>query len=235
MQRYFFILLIVFPIAGFSQQKSKGFTAIGLVGSLDYTNRTLDYSAENEWVAAMRNTNEVGNTGFMVYSQVQYTFSKRLRVEGGVGYSNRSYKTKFEDLHWTSDDPDLPVKSRTIHRFKHITLPLNLNYSIYTKNKVNVYITAGIATNIFLARRTKVESPEAHGGDRGYSFSKRSGYTKFTATARAGAGIEYLVMKRFSLRIEPYYQRTVRSITTDDGAKEYIYAFGLATGMFYLF
>lgn len=235
MQRYLFIVLFIFPIAVFGQQKSKGFTAIGLVGSLDYTNRTLDYSAANEWVASMRNTNEVGNTGFMVYSQVQYTFNKRLRVEGGVGYSNRSYKTKFEDLHWASDDPNLPVKSRTIHRFKHITLPLNINYSIYTKNKFNVYITAGIATNIFLARRTKVESMDARGEDSGYAFSKRSGYTKFTATARAGAGIEYLVMKRFSLRMEPYYQRTIRSITTGDGAKEYIYAFGLATGMFYIF
>lgn len=229
------ILFILFAFEALSQEKSKGFSAVGLMGSIDYTNRTLDYSPANEWISKTRDANETGNTGFTVYSQVQYKFNERLRIEGGVGYSNRSYKTKFEDLHWTSDDTGFPVKSRTIHRFKHITLPLNINYSIYTRNRLSVYITAGIATNIFLARRTRVESLETDGDDVGYAFSKRSGYTKFTATARGGAGIEYKVMKRFALRIEPYYQRTIRSVTTDNDAKEYIYAFGLATGMFYSF
>lgn len=235
MRHWLFTLLILFTVEAHGQEKSKGFTAVGLVGSLDYTNRTLDYSSANEWISKARDANETGNTGFTVYSQVQYKFNERLRIEGGVGYSNRSYKTKFEDLYWTSDDPGLPVKSRTIHRFKYITLPLSTNYSIYTRNRLSVYITAGIATNIFLARRTSVESLETDGDDVGYAFSKRSGYTKFTATVRGGAGIEYKVMKRFALRVEPNYQRTIRPITSDDDAKEYIYALGLATGMFYSF
>lgn len=235
--RHLLLILLILPSAiTFGQQeKSKGFTAIGLMGSLDYTNRTLDFTAENEWVAATRDRNEIGNTGSAVYSQVRYKFNNRLSVEGGVGYSNRSYKTKFEDLYWTSDDPALPVKSRTIYRFKYITLPLNINYSVYTHNKIRLFVTAGVATNIFLARRTKVQSTLADGKDNNYAFSKRGGYTTFTATARGGIGFDYQVMKRFTLRIEPYYQRTIRSITADDTAKEYIYALGLATGLFYSF
>jgi hypothetical protein len=235
MQHWLFILLLA-PVTAFCQQeKSKGFTAVGLMGSLDYTNRTLDFTAGNEWVAAMRDRNEIGNTGFTVYSQVRYKFSSRWRIEGGVGYINRSYKSKFEDLHWTSDDAALPARSRTIHRFKYITLPLNINYSLYTHNKIRLFATAGVATNIFLARRTKVQSTFTNGSNSDYAFSKRSGYTTFTATARGGVGLDYQVMKRFTLRIEPYYQRTLRSITADDTAKEYIYALGIATGMFYSF
>lgn len=235
MHHWLFILLLLPATAFCQQEKSKGFTAVGLMGSLDYTNRTLDFTAENEWVAAMRNRNEIGNTGFTVYSQVRYKFNSRLSIEGGVGYTNRSYKTKSEDLHWTSDDAALPVRSRIIHRFKYITLPLNINYNLYTHNKIRLFATAGIATNIFLARRTKVQSTLADGSDNDYAFSKRSGYTTFTATARGGVGLDYQVMKRFALRIEPYYQRTIRSITADDTAKEYIYALGVTTGMFYSF
>jgi hypothetical protein len=236
MQHSLLILFIFIPALAFGQQeKAKGFTAVGLMGSLDYTNRTLDFVAENEWVAAMRNRNEIGNTGFTVYSQVRYKFNSRLSIEGGVGYANRSYKTKSENLHWTSDDAALPVKSKTIYRFKYITLPLNINYNIYTHNKIRLFAAAGVAANIFLARRTKVQSSFANGTNNGYAFSKRSGYTTFTATARGAVGIDYQVMKRFTLRIEPYYQRTIRPITADDTAKEYIYAFGLATGMFYAF
>lgn len=235
MQRSLLTLILLFPFVSFSQETSKGFTAVGLMGSLDYTNRTLDFSDVNGWVATARDQNEIGNIGFMVYSQVQYKFNNRLRLEGGVGYSNRSYKTKSEDLHWVTNDPDLPVKSRTVHRFKYISLPLNVQYDIYTHNKFRLFAIAGIATNIFLARRTQVQSSLANGNNNDYSFSKRSGYTTFSAIARCGVGLDYQVMKHFTVRIEPYYQRTIRSITVDDHAKEYIYVLGVATGIFYSF
>jgi hypothetical protein len=231
-----FILLVLLPITALCQQeKIRGFTAVGLMGSLDYTNRTLDYSTANESAAARRDGNEIGNTGFTIYSQVRYKLNNRVYIEGGVGYANRSYKTKSADLYWTTDDPSLPTKNRTIYRFKYITLPLNINYSIYRRNKIRLFATAGVATNIFLGKRTKVQSSFADGDESNYTFSKRAGYTTFTATIRGGIGLDYQVMKRFTLRMEPYYQRTIRSVTADDNAKEYIYAWGLATGVLYSF
>jgi hypothetical protein len=236
MQFRLYILFLLLPVAAQCQQeKSRGFTAIGLMGSFDYTSRTLDFSSNNEWTKATRNKNETGHTGFTVHSQVRYKFNNRVYLEGGVGYANRSYKTKFEDLQWTPDDASLLMKSRTIYRFKYITLPLNINYGIYTHKKIRLFATAGIATNIFLAKRTKVHSSFANGSDSDYAFSKRAGYTTFSAMASGGVGIDYQIMKRFALRVEPYYQRTIRSITVDDDTKEYIYAFGLSTGMFYSF
>lgn len=236
MQYRIFILFILLPGAAICQQeKSRGFTAVGLMGSFDYTNRALDFSSDSEWTAATRDQNEVGNTGFTVYSQVRYKLNNRIYIEGGVGYANRSYKTKFEDLDWASDDPSLATKSRTIYRFKYITLPLNINYSIYTHKKMRVFASARIATNIFLAKRTRVQSSFSNGSNSEYAFSKRAGYTTFSVAAKGGVGFDYQVMKRFAIRVEPYFQRTIRSVTVDDNAKEYIYAWGVATGMFYSF
>jgi hypothetical protein len=48
-----------------------------------------------------------------------------------------------------------------------------------------------------------------------------------------GAGIDYRFARRFTFRAAPFYQRSLTSIVAEDQAKEYLFSFGVATGVYY--
>ncbi|MBT1711165.1 outer membrane beta-barrel protein [Fulvivirgaceae bacterium PWU5] len=230
--KYFIVLIILtFPIAAVAQDTTKvrRFTGLALTFSPQYSYRSLHFDADSRWLEALRD-NEVPGTGFKARAQVRYRISDRIDLLGGVEYANHAIKTRYEDLTWSGDAEGLPGKSRTIYRYKFLALPLHVNYTFASLEHLRVYAVSGVTTSVFLSRKTKVDMADDH-----HASAKTVGFARFTWSATLGAGLEYALGHRFSLRAEPFIEHYFNSISTDDHTKEYLFAFGLSTGVVWAF
>ena len=231
MKYYFLLLILSLPIAATAQDTTKvrRFTGLALTFSPQYSYRSLQYDAGSRWLKSLRD-NEVPGTGFKVRAQVRYRISDRIDLLGGLEYANHSIRTDYEDLTWVGDATDLPGKSRTIYRYKFLAVPVYVNYTLKTRDNLRVYAVGGITTCVFLSRKTKVDLGSDH-----HASVKDVGFAKFTWSATLGAGLEYALGSRLSLRAEPFFEHYFKSISTDDHTKEYLFSFGLSTGIAWAF
>lgn len=231
MKYYFLLLILTLPMATAAQgtTRTRRFTGLMLAFTPQYSYRALRYDADSHWLESMRQ-NEVPGTGFKARSQVRYGINDRLHLLGGVEYANLGIKTRYEDLHWLGNADGLPERSRTIYRYKFLSLPLHVNYTLATRKHMRVYALGGITTSVFLSRKTRVDVDD----DRQAS-SKNVGFAKFTWSATVGAGLEYAFGQRLSVRAEPFIEHYFRSISTYAHAKEYLFSFGLSTGVVWAF
>lgn len=236
MKRETVLMFLLFPIAAISQpeKQMRRLTAIGIVASTDFSYRTLQFASSNSWIAERRNREEIGNYGFTAGFVMDFRLHKKVKFESGLLFSNKGLKTKFEDLTWTSDDPLMPAKSKTIYRFKYLAMPANFRYCFPTTKKVGLFITVGISANIFLTKKTKVALIYTNGNNDEHASSMQTGYSKFNLAACMGAGIEYRPLNRIVIRMAPFYQRFLNSIIVDNAAKEYLFSYGVSTGFHYV-
>jgi hypothetical protein len=110
---------------------------------------------------------------------------------------------------------------------------MSVSYGFFTSEKVIVFARAGLSAGVFLSKKTKVIATYAGGDDAVHASSKQVGYARFNLSATIGAGIDYRLSKRFTVRAEPFYQRSLTSIVVDNSAREYLYSFGVTTGVYY--
>lgn len=236
MKHEILLMLLLFPCAAIGQpeKQMRRLTAIGIVASPDFSYRTLKFASSNSWIEERRNREEIGNYGFTAGFVMDFRLHKKVKVESGLLFSNKGLKTKFEDLVWASGDPLMPAKSKTIYRFKYLTLPANFHYSFPTRKKVGLFVTAGISANIFLVKKTKVALHYTNGNSDEHASSRQTGYSKFNLAVSVGAGVEYQPLNRIIIRTAPFYQRFLNSIVVDNAAKEYLFSFGVSTGVHYV-
>jgi hypothetical protein len=229
-----FLITVVFPVIGFCQSETpqRKLTSIGIIFSPDYSYRTLNFASSNQWVAEKRNKEEVPNIGFSTGVHIRYRLREKLTLETGLRYANKSLKTKCEALIWASSDPTLPTRSKTIYRFKYLVFPVSFSYSFRSRGKVNLFVTTGVTANIFLFKKTSVVT--AGGNDNSHASSKQMGYSKINLSASIGVGVDYRLSKRFVLSAQPFYQRSLMSIVANRQAKEYLFSYGITTGIHYL-
>jgi hypothetical protein len=231
------LLLIVFlPFVGISQSKERvrRLASIGITVAPEYNYRVLNFSHDNQWLANMRDDEEVANTGLTIGIQPHFRMGKKMRLETGVLYSNKGLKTKWVDLAWVTDDAGLPAESKIVYRYKYLIIPMNVSYSIFEDEKVRLFASMGMSMNIFLQKKTKVIFENSSSSNDSHESFKQTGYSHLNFAARMGAGIDYRLSSRLNFRAEPYFQRSITSIVVDKGAKEYLFSFGLALGVHYL-
>jgi hypothetical protein len=235
MRSLLLLMVILFPAMTFCQQEksSRRLRSVGIVISPNHSYRTLNFAPSHEWIAEMRNNEEVGNFGFTAGFQAHYRLGSKLKFETGLLYSNKSLKTKYENLTWASSDPELPSRSKTIYHFKYLELPASVSYNFLVINRMSLFATTGLSANIFLSRKTTVAITYPDGNNSSHASSKQTGYSRFNLSAMIGAGIDYRLSKRITLRAAPIYQRSLTSIVADDDAKEYFFSFGVNTGIYY--
>jgi hypothetical protein len=232
-----FFVLASLPLAVSCQSSfpAPQLNSVGITFAPEFTYRTLTFSDRNDWVAEARNKEEIGNYGFTAGALVNYSLGKRVTFETGVMYANKSTKTKYKDLEWPSTDQELPSESQTLYHFKYITIPIDFNYNLFATEKVNVFAATGLSVGLFLSKKTKVVAIYPDGDKNTHASTKQVGYSRFNLFATVGAGIDYRVSKQLVVRVEPFYQRSLTSITADDDAKEHLFSFGVTTGVFYSF
>lgn len=231
MKYYFLLLILTLPMTASAQDtpRTRRFTGLVLTFTPQYSYRSLHYAEDNRWQESLRD-NEVPDTGFKARAQIRYRVNARVNILGGVEYANLGIKTHFEDLHWLDDAAGLPKKSRTIYRYKFLSLPVHVNYTFMTRENLRLYAVGGVTTSVFLSRKTKVDVDDSQ-----HASAKTVGFAKFTWSATVGAGLEYDLGQRMSVRAEPFFEHYVKSISSDDRAREYLYSLGISAGLVWAF
>ena len=236
MIKIFFAFIFLHPLIGFCQERqinNHGKLKIGLSFSPNYCFRQLRYTEANKWIGNMRN-NEIPKRGFTTGANLQYQINKKIILETGLLYSDQGEKTKVKDIVWITPDPAYPIKSNVIYHYQYIDLPLTIQYR-YPGNRINYFFTTGIIMNVFLVKRTAVTSQYADGNKNTNASAKDLGYAKLNLSAKLGFGLNYKISNRLSIQIEPVFHRSITSILTDKSTKEYLYHFGICSGVYYNF
>jgi hypothetical protein len=233
MRRALFLMMMIPVIALCQEKKSRRLTSVGIMISPDFSYRLLNFSSSNQWVANRRDDKEVGNFGFTTAIETHFRLGNKITLETGLSYVNKSLRTKSEELTWASDDSNLPSGSKTIYRYKYMAIPAIISYRFFDAGKISLFAAAGVSANVFLAKKTKIVSTYPDGDTDSHASSKQTGYSKFNLSATLGAGIDYRFSKRFIFRAEPFFQRSLTSIVADKAAREYLFSFGVSTGVHY--
>jgi len=228
--------ILFFPELGFGQtQGLRKFESIGLVFSPSISYRTLNYSSSNQWVARLRDNEELPSFGFMAGATIHYRLTSRIKIETGILYSDMGIKTKFKDLTWVTADEDFPLRTKTVFHHGSIRVPIKVNYQLFEHNKLKLYAVMGLSTNLFINKSTKVVTEYSDGHASSHTSSKHAGYSIFNVGLIVGTGVEYELSKRVYSRLEPNLIYSITSASVDKESNEYFYSLGINAGIFYRF
>ena len=207
--------------------------SIGLVFSPGISYRTLNYSSSIQWVASLRNNEELPAFGFMAGATIHYRLTNRLKIETGILYSDMGIQTRFKDLTWVTPDEGFPIRTKTVFHYGSIRAPIKVNYQLFEHNKLKLYAVMGLSTNVFINKRTKVVTEYPDGHSSSHTSSKHAGYSIFGVDLIVGTSVEYQVSKRIYFRLEPNLNYAMTSAAVDKSSREYFFSFGIMAGAFY--
>jgi hypothetical protein len=148
-------------------------------------------------------------------------------------FADKGEKTRATNLNWPVNDLHLPVRSRVVHHFQYIEIPLKLSYGFFTFNKINCFGSAGVSLGVFIAKKTNIISEYAHEKETSYTSTRYTGYTKFNPSVNLSFGFDYQLSGKLAGRLEPVYQHSIASIVADDSAREFLFSFGINISLYY--
>src|SRR6187551_2022951 len=194
MVRVCFFLLVISHVGVCQQQNSisRRKTSLGISFSPEFCYRSLRYGDDVHWISDERNSRELPATGFTTGLNVRYLFRDDLSVDAGILYSDKSYRNRAEALTWIVQDPSLPATSEVTIHYQTIEIPLKAYYYFPRKQgRLKAFVTAGLAANVFLARRTALRIKYPDGHDVRQASAAELGYTAATFGMSVGAGVLY--------------------------------------------
>ena len=208
---------------------STGKIALGLTFSPDYSYRTLISESSFRWLTELRDSTEIPKFGYTTGLSLIYKFKDRILLETGLCLSDKGEKTKIKELDYGETDPTFPTDRITLnYHYYYLDLPIKANY-IVLKGNVQIFVSAGLSTNIFLFQRTKIKF---EGSDESDASSSFDGMTRLNFAFLLGAGIDYKINKMLNIRAEPIFRHSITPIVNAP-IKQYQYSCGVNFGLHY--
>lgn len=167
---------------------------------------------------------------------IDYAISDKVELSSGISYSKESYmyqeQLAFSGYSALHMDHNVEIDI--------IQVPVRLNYKIAGNEKTRLYgvtgITGGVIMKVDNSSNTSLVNSISNlrSADEALSTNNSMGVlqngkmsTSTFVTADIGLGLEYQVAHRFSLFIEPLFQRSIKPIGRD---KESYQNYGLSVG-----
>lgn len=159
-------------------------------------------------------TIKINNTGYKAGIAAGYKISNRLTVESGLLFSRTNYSCNgryFNDKKVTEMMPQgMKIMSLTGY-CTAIEIPLRINYAVFSKNKFDMYASAGI-TSLVTTKESNLYHTLYNGvpADIKGSYSNTNFYPAASTDFRIG--IETKLNNGALLRFEPYIQLPLQGI-----------------------
>ncbi|WP_300353331.1 porin family protein [Fluviicola sp.] len=227
-----FILLLI-PGLSVSQLSDTLYRrlSIGISYEANLSGRQLNYSLSNQWVADLRNENEMLKYGYTAGLVFRYRLHPKLNLETGLRFADRGYTSPKETLVWESPDPKFPSKVKTTVSMNYVEIPVRFNYKLKV-GKLDIYAMGGLSLNFLTNKVTRFKmyyenvNKDINKDKTDYGFEER------TYSFSLGIGINIPFAKRLLLNVEPVYSQNFTSIVADKNAREYLYSIGVNTKLF---
>lgn len=200
---------------------------LGLSYSAFVTHRSLKYSADQDFVAEMRNKTEVPKYGYAVGVVAQKPIGNKSAIEVGVSFSNTGFRTKETQLTWEPGNDAYPAYTSSTFSFLHLGLSVRYRYIIAGK-RIQYYIMPGMAMQTLVERKTTIRTENNNKGMDKTVSAVRGGFAETGVTAIIAAGAKYNFSNRYAVCLEPLFRRQLNSIISGiKQDREFLYAFGL--------
>jgi hypothetical protein len=192
----------------------------------------LKSDAGSSYVPDMRNEQEIPKLGYSVGLSVLYDLNQSISLETGVLFSDRGEKTEELDLIGMDTVFNYPSKARFIYHYQYLDVPVKINIYLLRSN-LSIFVSGGVSANFLLNEFSRVKGEKSDGSE----FEEKTESDQlepFNLQVLIGAGIDYELSEKFSIRFEPVFRRSVMSIV-DAPIRQYPYSFGTNFAIYFHF
>lgn len=211
MKNCFFVFLFLTALAGNAQTQP----AFGVYYSPSFTSRITRANSDLNWSKKQWDKLESGGVGFAVGALAERTFSSKLSLRGGVGFS--TFVERVDSL------KDLGIdKCKTDYRF--FEMPVVASYYFGEKKSRRSYFSVGYTLNYFL---NKSITYSLVGSNRDERIVIKGDVNSLNHALRIAMGLDIILDKKWNLRTELFTSQFLTSLT-QGGVKRYPTSFGIS-------
>ncbi len=235
MKKFLPIILFLASFSLTAQTDSTGRFSFGVSASADYCYRTLTSEPATEWIMNSRNANEIPKIGFTAGVQARYMLNKRFSLDAGISFADRGERSKDYVLLYSQPDPAFPTKAHFNYHYYYIDVPVTANYFFIIGNKSRIYLSAGIAPNLFVTNSNTAtltyadgRTEKTHSSDRNMDLFQAA-----TVSVVGGLGFSTSLGKNLGLNIQPVYRRSLMSMVKNTSIDQFLHSGGLEVSLLY--
>jgi hypothetical protein len=211
MKNYFFVFLFLTAFASNAQNKP----TFGVYYNPSFTSRITQANSDLNWLKKEWDKLDSGSMGYSVGAFAERSFSSRLSVRAGIGFS--SFGERADSLN------DLGIdKYRTDYRF--IEVPLVASYYFGENKYRRPYFSAGYTMNYFL---NKSITYSMVGSNREEKTIIKGDEKSINHAVRFAFGFDFVLDKKWSLRTEIFANQFLSSLT-NDGVRRMPFSSGMS-------
>ena len=213
MKNYFFVFLFLTAFVFGSNAQTK--PAFGVYYNPSFTSRITQANSDLNWLKTEWDKLESGSMGYSVGAFAERSFSSKLSVRVGVGFS--SFGERADSL------IDLGVDEyRTDYKF--IEVPVVASYYFGENKYRKPYFSAGYTMNYFL---NKSITYSMVGSNREEKTVVKGDEKSINHAVRIAFGFDFVLDKKWSLKSEVFANQFVSSLT-NDGVRRLPFSCGLS-------
>jgi hypothetical protein len=246
MKKIIFIsFLVLFIKISFSQDNEINYNGfrlgINFSPELAYRNLIVPKQSFHKDTKNIRDNVEQPIFSFTTGIFAEYKFTKRFLLNLGLYYYTRGFKSKSllgsNYTYPTNSDNENHIY---LQKYYCVGVPISVSFYYVSKPKIQAFISLGIGMDYIFKVSLKNTSNNTFFDNYEYaSLSKGNpyGYHLFNPTYKASIGIDWQFSKSFSLRVEPIFRSSFRTLLGIDKAilKQYYYNTGVNFSLFYSF
>jgi len=221
------LLTITLLTSNLIQAQANGKLAFSAFFSPDYSYRTLSSSDSlNNLYKDIKDNHEKALYAYTSGINVSRKLFSIFAIETGLNYNKRGYV--FDSASTTGN-----YTINQSYIYNYLQIPVRLKIFI-PKGRYNFYITGGVS-GMMLVDALK-SSTETKNGLPSVSQEKLTNavVNRFNYNMLFGVGLDYRITKRFYLKVEPTFSKTLDSIRKDK-LSTYLYSGGVNLGFLYVF
>ena len=185
------------------------------VDSLPRTIKSIKFSKFGVRFVVSPDFNSIENLGKMALGGsvgllLEYKISKKLIVQTGMVYSDKSYVGSFDDYRnwkeWKGYHPSKPTQvdgGCTV-----FDIPINLLLNLFQKPKQTWFVSSGVSS--YWMMNENYTYNYAWTSPREVGWSDNSKY--YFSVLNFSVGLERQISKQFSLQVEPYLKTPLKSV-----------------------
>ena len=214
-----------------------------------------DLGSRREYLRKQITESETAKIGVSFGLAVEVNLSKRISIESGINYSEKNTTIKPRTISAQRDregkikyrfdcsagtyyiDPKLgttlsvgdSTKSFSANnKLQYINTPLIARYQLAT-GKFNWFQMVGVGANVLVGQ--SFETSIDNNITEKLNNLKTSDLKKMYFNAIVGAGIDYNISKRLSIRIAPTYRFSLTALNKNESIKTYPHSFSAMAGL----